>query len=296
MHKLKQLPLILSLLIFSCTGKKETDPVLAAQGTFFRTIATNDISLEQPVEGEWSYTHNEREQTLEEYETSNPIHPSNNQNIIYLRPYSAFSAQEQQILAYTAEYLSIFYQLKVKVGQSIADEIIPNSARRRRSDGTEQLLATYFTDTLLKRNLQPNAVALMAVTEKDLYPKADWNFVFVCSIKRLYQNLSDSVNFTTCLSRLINITSHEIGHMFGLHHCVASQCVMNGSNSLAESDLQPARLCSRCLKKLYWNIRFNNEARLNALTQFFYTHRLKKDYFLADEDVRKLLNAKGEEK
>ncbi|WP_280115303.1 hypothetical protein [Flavobacterium fluviatile] len=32
------------------------------------------------------------------------------------------------------------------------------------------------------------------------------------------------------------MSSHEIGHMFGLHHCIVADCVMNGTDSMSETD------------------------------------------------------------
>lgn len=273
---------------------QETNPVIKPQSDFFNKLKSNDIALSVPQPGQWRYANKEAEQTLEQYKKSNPIHPSNTQNTIYILPYGNFTKEEQNIITLTAGYLTIFYQLKVYVRPTVPDNVVPDYARRTRADGAEQLLAPYFIDTLLRRNLPKDAVALMAMTQKDLYPKPEWNFVFglasyhdrigVCSIKRLHSNLSDSINFNHCLARLMGITSHEIGHMFGLHHCVTESCVMNGSNSLEEADTQPNRLCSKCLKKLYWNFRFNNKLRLTALQDYFYALHLQRDYALAKED------------
>lgn len=267
---------------------------MLSQNNFFTSIAPNDIALSTSREGEWLYEHKEPGQSFQQYKKGNVVHPSGNRNIIFIRPYGKFSTGEQEILKYTAEYLAIFFQLKVELEKPVTDETIPAYARRIRNDGTEQLLAPYFLDTLLKHNVPDKGVVLMAITAKDLYPKNDWNFVFglasyqdrvgVCSIRRLYNNLKDTINFKLCLSRLMEITSHEIGHMFSLHHCTHAKCVMNGSNSLAETDTQPNRLCSECLKKLYWNFRFDNRTRLLALKQYFLEHHIERDFLLSKAD------------
>lgn len=286
------------LCIISCSGRQETDFVIRPETKFFNAVALNDIPLNPPSQGEWRHSHNEPVQTFDQYKNSVPVRPSVNRQIIYLRPYGNFSGEGQKILNYTAEYLEIFYQLKVAVQHPFSDKVIPESARRTRGDGTEQLLAPYFIDKLLRQDMPPDAIVVMAVTEKDIYPKADWNFVFglasyheriaVCSIKRLYRNLSDSIDFRRCLLRLIAISSHEIGHMFGLSHCVTASCVMNGSNSLEETDMQPNRLCSSCLKKLYWDVRFDNKKRLRELQGYFYAHGLERDYLLAKLDCERI--------
>jgi archaemetzincin len=138
----------------------------------------------------------------------------------------------------------------------------------------------------------------MAFTSKDLYPKDDWNYVFglasygkrvgVSSIYRLQDEILDSTNFSMCLKRLIKVSSHEIGHMFTISHCTFAKCVMNGSNSLYESDLSPNRLCSECQKKLFWNIRYNNKKRLADLCNFFSANNLTEDYQISYADLKNL--------
>ena len=55
---------------------------------------------------------------------------------------------------------------------------------------------------------------------------------------------------------------HEIGHMFGLKHCVYYECILNGSNGGFESDRFPDRtLCPICLTKLKLNIKFDIRER-----------------------------------
>ena len=66
-----------------------------------------------------------------------------------------------------------------------------------------------------------------------------------------------------------------LGHAFGLEHCIFFQCNMNGSNSLAETDRQPLRLCPVCLKKLQWNRGFDVLKRYDRLLAFFKKHGLQ---------------------
>ncbi len=72
------------------------------------------------------------------------------------------------------------------------------------------------------------------------------------------------------LLRSWKLLSHETGHMFGLHHCRQFECLMNGSNSLDETDRSSATLCPLCLAKLAWNLHFDvrvRYAKLLAITQ-----------------------------
>ena len=172
---------------------------------------------------------------------------------------------------------------------------MPAQARRRKNNVPgEQLLATYILDSvLINKNIPSDAIAVMAITEKDIYPQDTWNYVFglasyekrvgVSSIFRYGKKSLDSLSSRICLERLIKTSSHEIGHMFSLHHCINAMCAMNGSNSLSESDSQPARLCSVCLHKLYWNINFGNRKRLVALRNFFRENNFATEYRIAQK-------------
>lgn len=61
---------------------------------------------------------------------------------------------------------------------------------------------------------------------------------------------------------------HEITHMFGIRHCVHYQCVMNGTNSLEESEYRTLELCVVCLRKLQSNIKFDCLERYTKLMAF----------------------------
>jgi archaemetzincin len=45
------------------------------------------------------------------------------------------------------------------------------------------------------------------------------------------------------LSRMCRTASHELGHCFGIDHCVYYACIMQGSASLSEDTRQPPYLC-----------------------------------------------------
>lgn len=292
--------LAIIFVLFIAYQSRENDSRIASQDAFFQSLQSNDIALKAPVDGEWLYEHKEPGQTFEEYRNASPVRITKNKNTIFLQPYGQFSKEQNDILQYTADYLTIFFQVKTQLLTGVADSIIPSGARRKKEPFGEQLLAPYIIDSLLKTKIPTDGIVMMAITEKDLYPKEDWNYVFglasyynkvgVSSMRRLCDNIDDSANYNMCLFRLIQVASHEIGHMFSLHHCTNAKCTMNGSNSLPESDRQPNRLCSECVKKLNWNIGFDNKKRLNELQAYFEKHKLSKDWRLATADIEKADN------
>ncbi len=50
--------------------------------------------------------------------------------------------------------------------------------------------------------------------------------------------------------RVVKVVVHELGHLFGLEHCVNPSCVMRFSNSLTELDEKGSEFCGECLEKL----------------------------------------------
>lgn len=63
--------------------------------------------------------------------------------------------------------------------------------------------------------------------------------------------------------------------MFGIRHCTAFECCMNGSNSLDESDRTPLVYCSECDPKLWWACKLELASRAMALAAFANRHALE---------------------
>ena len=57
-----------------------------------------------------------------------------------------------------------------------------------------------------------------------------------------------------CALRTAQTATHETGHMFGIRHCIAYECGMNGSNHAEERDRQPLEFCPECQAKLWWTL------------------------------------------
>jgi archaemetzincin len=52
------------------------------------------------------------------------------------------------------------------------------------------------------------------------------------------------------LVRLETEAVHELGHTFGLLHCLEPTCVMHASTYVEEIDLKSPRFCTGCLRRL----------------------------------------------
>lgn len=285
------------ILIAACSNERSV-PQRVFNEDYFRKISSNDIKLQDPIPGEWRYYHTEDSQTLAKYIKLNPLKPVDKKSSLYILPIGNFTVDQQKIIELTAEYLEAFFQLPVIIQSAIDDDIIPDSARRTREDGRVQFNSLYILRNILKAKKPDDGYALMAITANDLYPSDDWNFVFgqasyadrvgVSSIYRLGPQSFNKQGFILCLRRIINIASHEIGHMFSISHCIWAKCVMNGANSLYETDESPNRLCTECQRKLYWNIMFDPGKRLNEIDSFLKQNELTADHQLIEKDIHLL--------
>ena len=125
---------------------------------------------------------------------------------------------------------------------------------------------------------------ILAVTNNDLYPRDSWNFVFsladmtnrcgVFSFARHAVQGFEGTDMTEEQRQLVthrrscSTMVHEIGHMFGLQHCIHYECTMNGSNGSFELAAHPNRtLCPICLAKLKINCKFDCRERYNKLIE-----------------------------
>jgi archaemetzincin len=90
------------------------------------------------------------------------------------------------------------------------------------------------------------------------------------------------------LRRGLRVAVHETGHMFGLAHCQAFRCAMNGIADLDELDATPLRLCPLCLRKLHIVTELDPRARDAALLGAFTKLGLAEEASWVAERARRL--------
>ena len=81
-------------------------------------------------------------------------------------------------------------------------------------------------------------------------------------------NLSLSALSTLWLGRMCRTAAHELGHCFGIDHCVYYACAMQGTASIREDARQPPYLCPVDLAKLAHATGTTASQRYQALLSF----------------------------
>ena len=232
--------------------------------------------LPPPGPVDWlSYFH-EPGQTFAEYLNSGPTVPTSERHTIYVLPLGKFTSEQSRTIAITAGYLEAFYGLPVKQlpQQRIKRPLRIKDSRTDQVSHKEQVRTGYIMDDILRPMLPTDAAALIAFTNEDLYPDGLMSYVFgqasmenrvgVWSLYRLH----DNADFHTFLLRTIKIATHETGHMFSMHHCIAWSCVMSGTNHLGETDSHPVDACPECMAKVCWFSHVSPADRYKRLAAF----------------------------
>ena len=234
--------------------------------------------IPKPGPHDWLAVHPESAQTFHEFKASRPNRPTELRRIVYLQPLGEFVADRSPSIETLREFASGFFAMEVKVLPVISLDASKFTTRHNPNTGNLQILTSDVLN-FLKARVPADAFCMLAITMEDLYPEPSWNFVFgqaslservgVYSFARydsaFYGDPRAPGYETLLLRRSCKVLAHETGHMFGLTHCTFFNCLMNGSNHLAESDRRPLHLCPVCLRKLQWSIGFDVLERYRAL-------------------------------
>jgi len=128
----------------------------------------------------------------------------------------------------------------------------------------------------VQRDLPSNAFGMMCILFTDIYNKeGDDEYVYGLATKHNRIGVFSFLRFTQefyaelpkpekkkiSSEKFLLLSSkvmvHEVGHLFGLKHCVYYNCVLNGCNSFEEFDSKPLYMCPVCIRKLQSNLQFD---------------------------------------
>jgi archaemetzincin len=190
---------------------------------------------------------------------------SGDRRSIVIQPLGERIADRAALLEQVRAWGGIYFGVEVKVQPAIP---VPKGAwneARRQYDGDRLL-------TDLENRMPGKALAFVGLCEEDLW-SGDLNFVFGVATLRRRTGVYSLARYGgggdgKFLLRTLKVFSHETGHILGIEHCVRWECVMNGSNSLEETDRAPLFPCPECHEKLRWNTGFDGRKRWEGLAAF----------------------------
>jgi len=245
--------------------------------------------ISSPKPGDWLAEHHESGQSFDDFLRSKPNRPDKKRSKIYLQPLGEFPKGKIPLVQTLTEFAAAYFSMPVDVLPSLVLSEHNITTRINQFTRNQQILAGDVL-AILQKNVSADAFCVLAITMEDLYPEPSWNFVFgqallrgrvgVYSFARYdpafygekrgkdYEGPRSAGTQKLILRRSCKILAHETGHMFGLTHCIYFECVLNGSNHLAESDARPSHLCPVCLRKLQHSIGFDVVSRYGNLFRF----------------------------
>jgi len=157
---------------------------------------------------------------------------------------------------------AFYYGVKVQILKNVYVEDLVTNEKLEWSENDEQFNSKKFLSWINVKYgyLKKNYIGIISIIDEDLVCD-ELNYVFGLACPMTQVGISSVVRYTTkfteeefdyntFLIRTLKTTLHEIGHMFGLLHCIYYECNMNGSNNLEKSDIRPIYFCPICYRKL----------------------------------------------
>lgn len=226
--------------------------------------------------GEWLWAHPEPGQDFAAFLTKPPLVAAPDAQLVIV-PLTPLSAPAEALLEPCRDYTQRFFARACVLAEAQA---LPESAARPERG---QYDASEVLEWLAERR-PAGALSYTGLCDRDLFIPALDNFVF--GLGRFSSGIGcysftrfhpPGVEPTLLLRRALHLLTHELGHSFGLAHCVYFECSMNGANSLDEADRQPLYFCPVCLRKLQHCFGFDLDARYAELEAFYREHALLED-------------------
>jgi archaemetzincin len=150
----------------------------------------------------------------------------------------------------------LFKIFRVNIG-TIEVNVLP---KRFFSKDRNQYFSTEILEYIIENTIGNLDNYFIVITELDLYIpaltfifgeaqyKGRYSIISACRLhEEFYTGITDEELFK---KRLLKEILHELGHNFGLIHCIDWDCVMHSSNSVEEVDIKGDFYCKSCISEL----------------------------------------------
>lgn len=222
-------------------------------------------NLREPAEGSSVWEYYNRTQTFDDFRRAIPFRPNTtNGTIEIIFVGDMLPLQEQLRMDFLLLHLQVFLGLKISL-RPRAIEFGEWAHIQESSDGQPQAGAHYVL-AQLKEVSDCRSICTVGITESDLYPPKDYEFVTgivdthrrisLVSIARYLLNLQSKgiqIDMKDALSPcIVMVVCREVLKLCGLRDCHLMHCLMNPfpGGGPEEVRLLPFNLCCICLRKL----------------------------------------------
>ena len=220
-----------------------------------------------PRKSDWLWDHKEGGQTFKSYSTGMINQPSKSHQFIFMKNMDEGlkdSFLTKEMMNHLKGLLEVFYPGLIPKILEIKGNFETLGVTKRENPPYLQYHAEEGINKLVK--LMPKeGLLIIGLTAYDIYPNEDWNFVFgladkekgcgLFSFRRYFDEMKCGELELCKLAGKVML--HEVGHLLGLKHCIYYSCIMNGSNHLEENIGKPFEFCPVCLRKVWWNLKFD---------------------------------------
>lgn len=222
--------------------------------------------LAPPRRGEWRSLFHEEEQTFDDYVARCANRRTDARAALLLQPLGTVAERHGATLARMGEYAAAFFGLETRILAPL-----PLSEQAHIFPRDQHKSSAILVE--LADRAPADALVFLGIADRDLFAPGK-KFVFgeaslerrtgVCSLARL-----ESPDRGLFERRALKLMTHEAGHILSIAHCVTHRCVMQGSNTLEESDGHPLHLCPGDLRKLAWNTGVDPVERYHRLERIY---------------------------
>jgi archaemetzincin len=269
-------------------------PTIAASRAAIGPIDSASVSLQRllvpdadfrparnPRPGDWLAQHPERGQTFEAFCAGEIYRPGLSRSVIYLRPFGKFPRRDSPALEDLRLYAAAYFQMPVVLLATVETAGGAFAPRINAHTGKRQLLTRKIHEQL-RVHIPDDAFCVLGLTMDDLYPDPRWNFVFGEAVPDWRVGVFSFARYDPAffggarprdfrsnqLRESCKVLVHELGHMFGIEHCIWFDCVMNGANNQRELQESVPHACPVCLRKLHHSVGFDPVKRYAELAHF----------------------------
>lgn len=212
-----------------------------------------------PPFGSWQQAHpHEAAQPFGLYAKNNfPF--SAEKKYIFIQQLGTFAHEDSLLLHHCKVALATTFKRKVILLEPDTTAPPAEAQRKNKYGGQPQWKSSYLLYNKLLKRRPDSTFAYLGFTGIDLYPSEKWNYVFgqasirertgVWSFHRFHRG-TIAQGKDLAFFRAIKTSIHETGHILGIRHCKAWNCVMSGSNNLKDLDARPVHFCPQCVAKL----------------------------------------------